>query len=111
MPKIHVTKPFEARFQPGKPRRQFPVGEHELTQEELDYWFVQSKIKGGHATVQGLAEDASPVLDNLVDQADQVDLADQAAPAPAAKPVKAPAPAAKPQAKSASKPAAKGKGK
>ena len=51
MPRILVTRPFEARFQPGKPRRQFPVGEHLLTQDEFDYWFVQFKIKAGYATV------------------------------------------------------------
>jgi hypothetical protein len=78
MPRIKVTKPFKVRFAPGKAMREFTEGLHELTQAELDNWFVQGCIEQDRAMI---VPDAKP----------EAKPAAEAAPDPKAKAKKAPA--------------------
>lgn len=57
MGKINVVQPFKVQFARGQEIREFALGEHELTADELQHWFVQGCIKEGRAVV--LAEPAA----------------------------------------------------
>jgi hypothetical protein len=68
MPRILVTKPFKARFdRTSAGKRDFAVGEHTLTQAELEDWFVQACIADGRAEllpdVEATADEAETVKD------------------------------------------------
>lgn len=49
--KIKVIHPFSLRLAPGKPVRMFGVGEHTISQEEHDHWFVTACLKEGRAVL------------------------------------------------------------
>lgn len=59
MPKIKVSKPFVQRLGRGE-KREFGVGEHEVSKRELAHWFMQGCIKEGRAHVVSEAEPAEP---------------------------------------------------
>jgi len=100
MPQIKVIKPFHVPAIGGRPRRLLPAGEHELSQEEHEHWFVQGSLAAGRAKL-------------IRDEQDEFIAAFNASPsAPIAPvtPAKA-APQAQPKAPKAPKDAPKGKGK
>ena len=49
MPAIKVYSSFALRLGPGEAVREFGLGEHELSAEELAHWFIQGCIKEGRA--------------------------------------------------------------
>lgn len=131
MPRINVTKPFRVQFARGKRPREYGVGVHVLTSEELGNWFVQAVIAEGRAEilpgvqVKELVPPGLPAAHDefsavMFGQAELTANAEipVAAPTPEAKPMKtqpkAQTPALKPKAKPAGKVAPakpKGKGK
>lgn len=51
MPVITVVKPFGLRLGSGRDRRDFAIGEHVVSDEELAHWFVQACLKDGRAVL------------------------------------------------------------
>lgn len=49
MPLINVIKPFGLRLGSGRDVQHFGVGEHFVSDEEFDHWFVQDCLKDGRA--------------------------------------------------------------
>jgi len=49
--KIFVTSAFSVRLVTGEEPRVFARGAHELSEEEIDHWFVQACIQEGRARV------------------------------------------------------------
>ena len=54
--KIKVIHPFSLRPGSGQPVRDFPVGMHNITEEELAHWFLKDCLKEGRAAL--LADEA-----------------------------------------------------
>lgn len=52
MPVIIVNSPFALRLSSKHPRRNFPPGEHAVSEEELAHWFMQGCIKDGRAILK-----------------------------------------------------------
>jgi len=55
MPKIMVTKPFKLSLRRGQ-ERLFGPGEHDVSAEELEHWFVQGCIADGRAHVVAVGD-------------------------------------------------------
>lgn len=53
MPKLKVTTPFSLRPGTGQPLREFSVGVHDISDDDLQHWFVQGCIAEGRAVVMG----------------------------------------------------------
>lgn len=49
--KIKVIHPFSLRLASGVPTREFPIGEHVISDEERKHWFMKACLKEGRATV------------------------------------------------------------
>lgn len=56
MPRINVTAPFKVKFPGEKKHRVFEPGEHELTEKELQDWFIQGCIAAGRAEILPVAQ-------------------------------------------------------
>ncbi len=60
MPTIKVEHPFSLRSASDKPRREFGKGTHEISNVELNHWFIQACLEEGRAS---LVADAPPAED------------------------------------------------
>lgn len=49
--RITVIHPFSLRPGSGKPVREFPAGEHSITRDEYDHWFLQACLEDGRAVL------------------------------------------------------------
>jgi hypothetical protein len=51
MAKIKVIKPFGLVLGKGVPLHDFTVGEHDISDVELEHWYMQACIKEGRAVL------------------------------------------------------------
>lgn len=51
MPIINVKKGFNIRFESGKAVKSFSPGEHSLTPEQANNWFIKAAVQAGRATL------------------------------------------------------------
>ncbi len=59
MPYIIVSQPFTLRFGPDEPRRDFAAGKHEITDDELQNWYIKACIDDGSIVLSGGPKDTS----------------------------------------------------
>lgn len=59
---VEIKKGFNVRMKGGEPIRVFKPGKAELTEEELEHWFIKARIKAGLITL--VSDDAQPAGDD-----------------------------------------------
>lgn len=79
MPRIEVKKEFKLRFIPQSPMRLFGLGEHTITEEELENWFLEAHIEEGNIVVLPDEDDDPEPEAKAEDSSSQLEAAEMAA--------------------------------